>query len=142
MTVRILKENEIDEVMRIWLDSTIAAHDFIPKEYWEKNYDLVKDAYIPNSETFVYEENEVIKGFISIIDKDFIGAIFVDPDFQGRGIGKDLISYVKDRFDGLALNVYSDNIKAVKFYESQGFRKIEEQTEESTGKKELLMKLE
>ena len=36
--IRKLEDKDIDKVMNIWLESTIKAHDFISKEYWESNY--------------------------------------------------------------------------------------------------------
>ncbi|MGL6104640.1 hypothetical protein [Romboutsia sp.] len=64
--IRQIENKDIDKVMEIWLESTIKAHDFIPKKYWEDNYNTVKDVYIPMADTYVYEDNEGIKGFISI----------------------------------------------------------------------------
>lgn len=62
--IRKIENKDIDKTMDIWLESTIKAHDFIPKECWEDNYNTVKDVYIPIAETFVYEDsgyNEFIK---------------------------------------------------------------------------------
>ncbi|WP_330566312.1 GNAT family N-acetyltransferase [Romboutsia sp. Marseille-P6047] len=86
--IRNMENKDIDKIMDIWIKSTIKAHDFISKEYWEGNYNTVKNEYIPISETFVYEDQGDIKGFISVIDKAFIGSLFVDIDAQGNGIGK------------------------------------------------------
>ena len=54
--IRKLEDKDIDKVMNIWLESTIKAHDFISKEYWESNYDTVKEVYIPIADSFIYEE--------------------------------------------------------------------------------------
>lgn len=53
--IRYLKQKDIDKIMKIWLESTIKAHDFIPKKYWQDNFNVVKDTYIPQSKTYVYE---------------------------------------------------------------------------------------
>lgn len=44
--IRTIDNKDIHKIMEIWLKSTIKAHDFIPKEYWEASFDLVKDTYI------------------------------------------------------------------------------------------------
>ena len=62
--IRNLNSKDIDTVMDIWIKSTVKAHHFISKEYWQDNYNTVRDVYIPMSETFVYEDEEGIKGFI------------------------------------------------------------------------------
>jgi len=36
--VRKFKTQDIDEVMEIWLDTNIKAHDFIDKNYWKEHY--------------------------------------------------------------------------------------------------------
>jgi len=44
-------DNNINDIMNIWLKENIIAHDFIPEEYWVKNYSIVKNEYIPISDT-------------------------------------------------------------------------------------------
>lgn len=137
--IRKFKSEDIDRVMSIWLESTIEAHSFISKEYWEKNYEIVKNKYIPMSETYVYEEDNEIKGFISVIEGAFIGALFVDTKVQGKGIGKELINYAKEKYKKLSLAVYKDNTKAYEFYKKQGFNYVLEQVNEDSGYKEVVM---
>ncbi len=43
--IKQLEKFEIEEVMDIWLKTNITAHSFIPKEYWIKNYNIVKEEY-------------------------------------------------------------------------------------------------
>ena len=126
--------------MEIWLESTIKAHSFIEKEYWQSNYNTVKDVYIPIAETYVYEENDVIKGFISIIDKEFIGALFVDNDYQGLGVGSKLINFVLNKYDTLSLAVYKENLKSVRFYKKMGFEILSEEINEDSKHPEYIMK--
>ena len=137
--IRSLENKDIDRVMNIWLKSTIKAHDFISKEYWENNYNDVKNIYIPMANTFLYEDEEKIKGFISIINNEFIGALFVDVDYQGIGIGKALINYIMDKYKKLNLAVYRDNKKSVEFYLKNGFTIIKEQLNDDCGYIEYIM---
>lgn len=137
--IRKLNEADIDKVMDIWMKSTIKAHDFISKEYWQNNYNTVKEVYIPMSETFVYKDVQGIKGFISVINNEFIGALFVDIDFQGNGIGKQLIDYAVSRYGKLQLAVYKENKKSVEFYINRGFKIIEEQINDDSKHVEYIM---
>ncbi len=139
--IRKLENNDVDKVMDIWLKSTVKAHDFIEKNYWEDNYNTVKNVYIPMSETYIYEKED-IKGFISIINNEFIGALFVDNDCQGQGIGKALIEHVKSKYDNLSLAVYKDNYKSVEFYKKMGFKIKSENTNEDTNFVEYIMENE
>lgn len=137
--IRELEANDINKVMEIWKHATIEAHSFINKKYWLGKYNEVKDAYIPMSKTFIYAENNDIKGFISILNNDFIGALFVDISSQGKGIGSQLVDFVKKRYNKLSLAVYKNNKKAVEFYKSAGFDLYEEKMDEDTNEKELIM---
>ena len=138
--IRKLENKDIDTIMDIWLESTIKAHDFIDEKYWNENYLTVKDTYIPIANTFVYEDMEGIKGFISIINNEFIGALFVDINSQGMGIGSKLIDYVINIYDILSLVVYKENKNAFKFYKSKGFNILSEEKNEDTGCIEYIMK--
>ena len=137
--IRNLENKDIDKIMDIWLKSTIKAHDFISEQYWKNSYNTVKDVYIPIAETFVYEDDEDIKGFISIINNEFIGALFVDVDAQNNGIGKCLIDYALNKYKKLNLAVYKDNKKSVDFYIHRGFKIIKEQVNEDSAHKEYIM---
>lgn len=137
--IRKLNEADIDKVMDIWMKSTIKAHDFISKEYWQNNYNTVKEVYIPMSETFVYKDVQGIKGFISVINNEFIGALFVDIDFQGNGIGKQLIDYAVSKYGKLLLAVYKENKKSGEFYINRGFKIIEEQINDDSKHVEYIM---
>lgn len=139
--IRQLQNKDIDKIMGIWLESTIYAHKFISKEYWNENYNIVKDVYIPISKTFIYEDNDDIRGFISIINNDFIGALFVEKNYQSQGIGKSLIDYAKNLYDNLSLAVYKENEKALEFYKKMGFKIISENINEDTNCVEYIMKL-
>ncbi|MCI6457313.1 MAG: N-acetyltransferase [Terrisporobacter sp.] len=139
--IRQLQNKDIDKIMGIWLESTIYAHKFISKEYWNENYNIVKDVYIPMSKTFIYEDNDDIRGFISIINNDFIGALFVEKNYQSQGIGKSLIDYAKNLYDNLSLAVYKENEKALEFYKKMGFKIISENINEDTNCVEYIMKL-
>ena len=139
--IRQLQNKDIDKIMEIWLESTIDAHKFISKEYWNENYNIVKDVYIPMSKTFIYEDNDDIRGFISIINNDFIGALFVEKNYQSQGIGKSLIDYAKNLYDNLNLAVYKENEKALEFYKKMEFKIISENINEDTNCVEYIMKL-
>ena len=139
--IRQLQNKDIDKIMEIWLESTIDAHKFISKEYWNENYNIVKDMYIPMSKTFIYEDNDDIRGFISIINNDFIGALFVEKNYQSQGIGKSLIDYAKNLYDNLSLAVYKENEKALEFYKKMEFKIISENINEDTNCVEYIMKL-
>ncbi|MGL5066812.1 MAG: N-acetyltransferase [Sarcina sp.] len=137
--IRKLEDKDIDKIMEIWLETSIIAHDFISKDYWVDNYDVVKNGYLPICETYVYEEDNNIKGFISLLKGYFIGGIFIDSNQRGKGIGTKLMNFVKQGREYLALEVYKDNNSSVEFYKKQNFKIVEENLSEEVNKVEYIM---
>lgn len=138
--IRELNNNEVEDIMKIWLDASIRVHDFIDKRYWIDKYEAVKTEYIPNSETYVYVQNDEIKGFISVINESFIGALFIESKSQGQGIGSKLIDFVVEKYNELTLSVYKENSNAINFYKRKGFKILSEDLDEYTNKVEFFMK--
>lgn len=137
--IKQLESFEIEEVMNIWLKTNITAHSFISEQYWIKNYNVVKEEYMPISTTFVYKEDGIIKAFISIINNSFIGALFVLKDYQGQGIGRKLLDHCKSLYSSLELGVYEENMDAVNFYRNCGFVIRKKQINEDSGFMEYIM---
>jgi len=94
-------------------------------------------------DTFIYEENNLIKGFISGNDynKDNwceIGRLYVDPEFQNSGIGKKLLEYMKEYYKKMHYkNMVIWTIKGLpnnSFYDKFG-EKLNEEREYTYGDK-------
>lgn len=112
----------LDPVLILWLESTTFAHPFIDEQYWHDSLALVRDVYLPAAQTWVWEENDTLLGFVSVMDNQFVGALFVAPQALHRGIGSALLNEVKQRYPMLSLEVYQKNGRAVNFYHALGFR--------------------
>lgn len=136
--IRKLEPSEIDETVALWYSVSIQAHDFISAEYWEANKTAMAETHLPNSDTYVFIENDTIGGFVSMVDS-FLAAIFVDTNLQGKGIGKQLLDYVKQEHETIELNVYQKNSSSIRFYQNQGFTLLKEQIEPHTGETECTM---
>lgn len=120
-----IRESTVDDlapILALWMESTIYAHPFIEESYWRESESIVRDVYLPAAQTWVWEEKGVLKGFASVMDTQFLGALFVEPGAIRRGIGKALVQYVQQRFSLLSLEVYQKNQSAVNFYHALGFR--------------------
>ena len=137
--IRKFKEEDTTKVMAIWTKGNFEAHSFIDKDYWLLNYNKVKDEYLKKSETYVYTENNDIKGFISILNNEYIGALFIKNEYRRSGIGRKLINFVKNKYDKLTLNVYEKNINAILFYTKLGFMNQKIQIDDKTNEKEYVM---
>ena len=96
-------------VMQVWLETIVEAHDFVNESYWHGAIDNMRSNYLLNSESYVYTVNGGIVGFISIIEDNTIGAIFVEKPFQKKGIGTQLMDCVKENHEKLYISVYEKN---------------------------------
>jgi putative acetyltransferase len=135
--IRDFEIDELETIMEIWLKTNIDAHDFINESYWKENYKLVKEL-LPNATLFLYEDNNVIEGFIGLTES-FVAGLFINATSQSKGIGKALLDYVKENHSELSLQVYKKNVSAVKFYLREDFVVLKEQIDKNTGEVELVM---
>ena len=135
--IRELRKTDIKRVAEIWLNANLQAHSFISPQYWMGNFDLVK-AMLPQAEVYVYEDARNIQGFVGLNGEQIEG-IFVSGEMQSRGIGKRLLDFVKTKKTELRLNVYQKNMRAIRFYQREGFKILREGMDEATGEKDYEM---
>ncbi|HJD08701.1 MAG TPA: GNAT family N-acetyltransferase [Candidatus Ligilactobacillus faecavium] len=131
--IRKFNSQDLAVVMQIWLKTNIEAHSFIPAAYWKNNFEEVKAALL-HAEIYVAEVDGQIVGFIGL-NQTIIEGIFVKKGMRSRGIGKQLLDYVKKIKPELQLEVYKENPRAIKFYEREQFIKIAEKVDELTDAK-------
>lgn len=90
--------------------------------------------YDPNN-SFCLRHNGSIKAFGQLLSKQagrlHMARIIVDPDSRGQGYGRylctDLIQIARERnVHTLTLNVYRDNLLAIKLYRDLGFEDVHE----------------
>lgn len=136
--IRRFRQSDLDQVIDIWLEASIQAHDFVESAFWKAKVKDMREIYIPSAETYVYDEDGVIKGFAAL-SGDTLAAIFVAPNCQGSGIGKQLMAKAKEVHELPTLTVYKENRRSIEFYKQRGFKIVREQIDEHTGHPELLM---
>lgn len=105
----------------------------VPKEM--KRYET-EEGLLDN--TFVYDDG-VVKGFIQI-DESKVAKLFVEPVLQGNGIGAKLLEFAVTEMQANYLWALEKNVKAIRFYERQGFR-VTAEKELEEGTTEYLVKL-
>ena len=135
--IRQLQNADIHRVADIWLDTNLKTHYFISAQYWENNFELVKELLL-QAEVYVYESDEKIQGFIGL-SSEYIEGIFISDEMQSQGIGTLLLNYVKNRKSKLLLHVYQKNTRAISFYQRESFEIQGESLDEATGEKDYLM---
>lgn len=131
-------ENDLESVLKIWLNASVQAHDFIPTQFWKSQVENMRTIYIPASETYVFEMQSEVVGFYALYESR-LAAIFVAPELQGKGIGKQLLKHAKNQRATLTLSVYKENQASYEFYLSQGFKVVNEHLDVHAGQPEYTM---
>ena len=123
----LIRKTLSEENSKFYPDSVIEhmCNEFSPKFVVE----LSKER-----EFFVAIEKSNIIGTITLI-KDYIGTVFVNPDYHGKGIGTKLMETIENlakerKIENLKLN---SSINAVDFYEKLGYKKGEQSQSEEYG---------
>ena len=87
--IRKYQPQDLEHIMKIWLETNLAAHGFIPAEYWNEQYEAVKEA-LPQADILIYEEEGTVLGFLGLQDS-YIAGLFVEKASRSRGIGRLLL---------------------------------------------------
>lgn len=134
-----MQPQQIHAVMDIWLQASIQSHSFIPKEQWQQAYPQVRDDYLPRSQVTVWQDSQQVLGFLGLVQNSYVGALFVHPQHQSRGIGAQLLTHCQSHYPQLFLSVFAENLRAIRFYRRHGFEIIRKQESDFPGHEEYLM---
>ncbi|MCW5516013.1 GNAT family N-acetyltransferase [Muriicola sp. Z0-33] len=96
----------------------------------------MRNMYIPGSDTWVYEMDNQVAGFISMIGNE-IGGLFVLPGYHSQGIGSALVSFVSDFNKELEVEVFKKNRIGRSFYDKIGFNLKNDYFHEQSGERVL-----
>jgi GNAT superfamily N-acetyltransferase len=72
---------------------------------------------------------ENVKNYLKHARHAYLGFMYVKPEFRGRGVNKLILDGLKDwcvekNITEMRLEVYADNVAAVKAYEKAGFKTL------------------
>lgn len=136
--IRPFTASDMEAVLRIWLDASVRAHDFVPAQFWQEQLPAMRTVYLPFAQVWVYEDAGQVLGFYALVE-DQLAAIFVAPQQQGQGVGAALMQHAKAQRPQLELQVYRDNHASRAFYRAHGWVDEAESVDEATGQVQLSM---
>lgn len=131
-------------VIAVWDAATRLAHPFLDEAFLAAERENLRNLYLPNTETTVWEEDSTVIGFIALLEIEGgseIGGLFVAPPSARRGIGRALLQHARGAKGQLEVEVFEANPIGRAFYAKQGFRPIGQSTHEPTGQQVLRLRL-
>jgi dTDP-4-amino-4,6-dideoxy-D-galactose acyltransferase len=127
------------QLVNLSIQSGLYSRYKIDPGFKNNEFEKLYIAWIENSvskkiadHTFVYKENGIVLGFVTLKVKDSfgqIGLIAVDEGSRGKAIGKKLITAVsnqllQDNIPDIEVATQMDNVDACNFYKKVGFTGI------------------
>lgn len=140
-TIRPYENKDEEQLLDVWYRASLIAHTFLDDEFFSSERREIRERWLPIAETVVYEEEGLLIGFLSLIGNE-VGAIFVDPECQGRGVGRSLMDWARQSRRVLELNVFEANSSGRSFYAAYGFEETGRSIHDVTGQPELRLRLD
>ena len=141
MTIRPYRNADLEQLLDVWYRSSLLAHAFLADDFFEDERRRIEQDWLPVATTTVYEIDRRVVGFIALNGNE-VGAIFVDPDLQGRGIGRALMDDARHGRPYLELDVFEANATGRGFYAAYGFEELDRHREPTTGLPVLRLRID
>lgn len=131
--IRLATAEDYPGIMEIWESAVKATHDFLAEEDFNYFKKAIPRDYLPNLEVYLITENDDPKGFASVAEGN-LEMLFIHDDARGKGYGKTLYQFMKEKTGLTKVDVNEQNPQAIGFYEKMGFRKIGRSKKDGSGK--------
>ena len=139
--IRKYDTDDLAKLLDVWYEAAQIAHPFWTHDLFEQERKDITQEFLPIAETWVFEREGRVVGFISLMGNE-VGGIFVAPTQQGQGIGRALMDHARASRDHLELEVFEANEIGRAFYDACGFAVVGERLDEKTGLRLLRLRLD
>lgn len=110
-----------NELVEVWEASVRSTHRFLTEKDIRFFKPLIRNKYIPVVELYIIRNGQNrIAAFMGLSD-ELIEMLFVHPEEQGKGYGKQLIEFAIYHKHIFKVDVNEQNEKATSFYLNRGF---------------------
>lgn len=130
--IREIKETDYPRLIEIWESAVVNTHDFLKEEdfvYYKKQLPV----YFQHVTLSGFEQEGILVGFLGVAEGN-IEMLFVDNDYRGTGIGKELATYAISDLQVTKVDVNEQNAQAVGFYNYIGFKILRKSELDGEGK--------
>lgn len=133
LQIRLATEKDYPRIMEIWESAVKATHDFLSEEDFTHFKEVIPRDYLPNLDVYLITENGISKGFASVAEGN-LEMLFIHNDMRGKGLGKTLYQFMKDKTCLTKIDVNEQNPQAIGFYEKLGFKQTGRSEKDGSGK--------
>ncbi len=130
--IRKYRPEDSDTLVSVWKAASAVAHPFLEPTFLAQETENLRNIYLPNAETWVFEDKGVPVGFVSLVG-DEIGGLFLDPSCHGKGFGRALVDYAVAEKGPVWLEVFEKNETGRRFYDRYGFIEVGRSRHEASG---------
>ena len=105
--------------------------------WWRERW---RNELVPDAAIIIAEQADVMVGFVTIDSTGYLDQLVVDPDLWGSKLADMLVNEAKQLSSNrIALLVNTDNSRAIRFYERNGFKKAGQDVNPTSGRPVLRM---
>jgi putative acetyltransferase len=121
--LRPYRAEDEDAAIALWQQTWQQAYpsiDFAARVTWWR--ERWRSELVPNASIVVAEQQGMLIGFVTIDLKGYLDQLVVAPDHWGSQLANTLVDEAKRLSpDRITLLVNTDNLRAIRFYERNGF---------------------
>jgi putative acetyltransferase len=139
--LRPYREDDEDAAIALWLETWQRAYpdiDFQARVTWWR--ERWRGELVPAANIVVAEQAGTLAGFVTIDRKGYLDQLVVGPNHWGAALGNALVDEAKRLSPGhISLLVNTDNARAIRFYERNGFVHVGSDANPTSGRPVLRM---
>jgi putative acetyltransferase len=139
--LRPYRADDEDAAIALWCETWQQAYpaiDFAARVAWWR--DRWRNELVPQATIIVAEQLGALTGFVTIDRSGYLDQLVVGTDHWGSDLANTLIAEAKRKSpDGITLKVNTDNTRAIRFYEHNGFVHAGEDVNTTSGRPVLRM---
>ncbi len=139
--LRPYRAEDEDAAIALWLETWQQAYpsiDFAARvSWWRERW---RGELVPKAAIIVAEQADALVGFVTIDASGYLDQLVVAPGHWGSELGDTLVNEAKRLSpDRITLLVNTDNARAIRFYERNGFAHAGEDMNPTSGRPVLRM---
>lgn len=131
--IRLASAGDYPRIMEIWESAVKATHDFLAEEDFNYFKEIIPRDFLPNLEVYLITDDHQAQGFASVAEGN-LEMLFIHNDNRGKGYGKKLYEFMKEKTGFTKVDVNEQNPQAIGFYEKMGFRQTGKSEKDGSGK--------